>query len=103
MGAVILHELLSNHKDLIKYSLDEEGRTPLSYAALTGNLEVVEYLMQDKEFEDCAYEIDTEGSLAIHKAASGGNIEVINVLGKAKQLLNSSIILNMYHIVILES
>ena len=59
--------------------------------------------MQDKEFEDCAYEIDTEGSLAIHKAASGGNIEVINVLGKAKQLLNSSIILNMYHIVILES
>ncbi|CAO2824477.1 unnamed protein product [Amaranthus hypochondriacus] len=92
----ILKELLRNNRNLIE-SLDEEGWSPLSYAAFKGNLEVVQYL--HKEFPECAFKCDKdeEGSFPIHKAASGGNIKVIKELHHTKSLLNRTE-QNIFHV-----
>jgi len=78
---------LETHKILIE-SYDEEGRTPLSYAALKGYLEGVRYLL--KKFPSSAYRCDKdkEGSFPIHKAASGGHVKVIKELHSTKHLRN---------------
>ncbi|KNA14019.1 hypothetical protein SOVF_109640 [Spinacia oleracea] len=83
----ILKEILNHHRHLI-VSMDDEGRTPLSYAAYKGYIVGVQYLL--KEFPDCAFkrDKDEEGSFPIHKAASGGNIKVIKELHNTKRLLN---------------
>lgn len=83
----ILREILETHENLIE-SYDEEGRTPLSYAALKGYLEGARYLL--KKFPSSAYRCDKnkEGFFPIHMAASGGHIKMIKELHSTKHLRN---------------
>ncbi|GAB2279546.1 hypothetical protein Dimus_014189 [Dionaea muscipula] len=62
---------------------DEEGRTPLAYAAFIGHLDSVRYFLD--KFSDYVYEADCttyegdhlDGSFPIHRAAQGGHVLVM--------------------------
>jgi ankyrin repeat protein len=65
---------LSKHPNLIK-ERDNEGMSPLSYAASIGYLNGVRYLLT--KLTDYKYERDRNGFFPIHTASSKGHIEVI--------------------------
>lgn len=68
------------HGDLMK-SYDENGRRPLSYAAYTGFLEGVKYLLSNQSnFKNIAFGPDEDGAFPIHSACSGGNVQVVKKL-----------------------
>ncbi|GAB2217658.1 hypothetical protein Droror1_Dr00000861 [Drosera rotundifolia] len=54
---------------------DEEGRTPVAYAAFIGYLVAVRYFLD--KFPDYVYKVDKDGSFPIHKAAQGGRVLVM--------------------------
>lgn len=74
--ADILNDVLKRQPSLIK-SIDEQGRTPLSYAAQICNLAAVQHILLN--FPNSAYKRDnnTNGSFPIHAAAMGGHSEII--------------------------
>ncbi|XP_021744389.1 protein ACCELERATED CELL DEATH 6-like [Chenopodium quinoa] len=84
-GSDILKLILDNHNELIKL-VEDDGQSPLSYAAFKGHIEGVQYLLN--KFPKFAYECDKEASFPIHKAACSGNVEVIQKLHMTKNLLN---------------
>lgn len=59
-------------------TFDEEGRTPLSYAAYIGNLEGVQYLLE--KFRGEAFKKGKDGCFPIHWASRGGQIPVVEEL-----------------------
>ena len=67
---------MRKHPNLIKErDTDNEGMSPLSYAASIGYLDGVRYLLTKST--DCNYESDRNGFFPIHTASSKGHIEVI--------------------------
>ncbi|GMY16366.1 protein ACCELERATED CELL DEATH 6-like [Fagus crenata] len=70
----VLESVLSKHPNLIK-ERDNEGMSPLSYAASIGYLNGVRYLLT--KLTDYKYERDRNGFFPIHTASSKGHIEVI--------------------------
>lgn len=72
----ILKIMLDKYLDL-RYSTDEKLRRPLSYAAFTGFLEGVRYLLRDNNFQNLAFRPDEDGSFPIHRACSGGNSTLV--------------------------
>ena len=55
---------------------DNEGMTPLSYAASIGYLEGVHYFLE--KFTDYIYESDQNGFFPIHTASSRGHIKIVH-------------------------
>lgn len=82
-----LKAILDIHENIMT-SMDDEGQSPLCYAAFKCNLKAVEYMLV--KFPEYAYECDKAGCFPIHKAASGGNLEVIKVLHFTRKLLNKN-------------
>lgn len=88
----ILTKMMDNYiYDDIEYSLDEKGRTPLSYAAYIGFHDGVKYLLE--KYPEQAFKTDMDGSFPIHKACSGGYINVVEKFFScsrhSRRLLNS--------------
>lgn len=75
--ADILDTLISKYPDS-RDSIDEKGRTILSYAAQIGFLDGVTYLLENHP--ELAYLNDEDGSYPIHKACTSGNIQVFEKL-----------------------
>ncbi|GAB4837325.1 hypothetical protein Ancab_039575 [Ancistrocladus abbreviatus] len=71
---VILARMLENLRPLVN-SFDEEGRTPLSYAAYIGYLDGVDCILA--KFPNSAFSCDEDGSYPIHKASNKGNVEIV--------------------------
>uniref|UniRef100_A0A2N9HTH0 PGG domain-containing protein n=1 Tax=Fagus sylvatica TaxID=28930 RepID=A0A2N9HTH0_FAGSY len=72
----VLESVLRKHPNLIKErDRDNEGMSPLSYAASIGYLDGVRYLLTKST--DCNYESNRNGFFPIHTASSKGHIEVI--------------------------
>uniref|UniRef100_A0A7C9ENL1 PGG domain-containing protein n=1 Tax=Opuntia streptacantha TaxID=393608 RepID=A0A7C9ENL1_OPUST len=79
-----LSVMLKEYREVTK-SYDGKGRRPLSYAAYTGFLEGVKYLLSDElRLKNIAFGPDEDGAFPIHSACSGGNVQVV------KKLLNHS-------------
>ena len=57
---------------------DEEGYSPLHYAALSGQKETVEFLINNNASVN--YTSDNEGYIPLHGAAIGGHREIIDLL-----------------------
>ncbi|GAB4854135.1 hypothetical protein Ancab_022718 [Ancistrocladus abbreviatus] len=72
--AEILGAILDGNSALVD-SFDEEGRTPLSYAAYIGYLEGVQYFHET--FSDQTFKPDCNGYFPIHWACSGGHERVV--------------------------
>uniref|UniRef100_A0A5B6YN64 PGG domain-containing protein n=1 Tax=Davidia involucrata TaxID=16924 RepID=A0A5B6YN64_DAVIN len=70
----LLDKLLSYRPSLMD-SNDENGTTPLSYAASIGYLEGVCYILEG--FVECTYRSDGNGLYPIHMASSKGHINII--------------------------
>uniref|UniRef100_A0A803MEM1 PGG domain-containing protein n=2 Tax=Chenopodium quinoa TaxID=63459 RepID=A0A803MEM1_CHEQI len=81
----ILKLILDNHNELIKL-VEDDGQSPLSYAAFKGHIEGVQYLLN--KFPEYAYVCDKEASFPIHKAACSGNVKIIQKLHMTKNLLS---------------
>ncbi|XP_021718434.1 protein ACCELERATED CELL DEATH 6-like [Chenopodium quinoa] len=71
----ILEMMVKGYRELLYEKTDEMGRKPLSYAAYTGFLDGVQYIID--EFRNQAYKIDETGSFPIHWACSGGDIKIV--------------------------
>ncbi|CAO2815549.1 unnamed protein product [Amaranthus hypochondriacus] len=105
--------IMARNKDILKTliskfpkfkdSIDEKGRTILSYAAQIGYFDGVKYLIEN--YPDLAYQNDEDGSYPIHKACSSGNIEVVKELysrlpnNKDQNLLHIAAQSGQHHIV----
>uniref|UniRef100_A0A803L822 Uncharacterized protein n=2 Tax=Chenopodium quinoa TaxID=63459 RepID=A0A803L822_CHEQI len=70
----MLATILESQPDLIK-SFDEEGLTPLSYAASKGIVEIVLYFLEN--FPKTTYLRNKDKSYPIHKACLGGHVRVL--------------------------
>ncbi|XP_057535408.1 uncharacterized protein LOC130813588 [Amaranthus tricolor] len=86
-------------KKLIQ-SLDEQGRTCLSYAAYMGYHEQVQSLLT--AVPHCAYISNKDKSFPIHHAALGGHLSVIDLLSTSSFLLDSRS-QNILHLAIITS
>ncbi|KAK9664194.1 hypothetical protein RND81_14G025000 [Saponaria officinalis] len=73
----LIDEILKHEPAFIK-SLDEDGKTPLHYAASIGSTDMVKYILGKKA--EYALMRDQNGFLPIHTAAAHGNIKVIRQL-----------------------
>ena len=69
-----LQSILERQPDLLK-STDENGLTPLSYAASKGYLDMVVFLL--KTFPKSKKHRNKDNSYPIHKACLGGHINVL--------------------------
>ncbi|KAA8550160.1 hypothetical protein F0562_001824 [Nyssa sinensis] len=72
----VLDKLLRFRSSLID-SVDENGRTPLSYAASIGYLDGICCILDLKAFTECTYNRDRDGFYPIHMASRNGHINVI--------------------------
>ncbi|KAA8524416.1 hypothetical protein F0562_010860 [Nyssa sinensis] len=72
----LLDKLLRCRSSLID-SVDENGRTPLSYAASIGYLDGVCCILDLKAFTEYTYNRDRDGFYPIHMASRNGHINVI--------------------------
>lgn len=70
---------ISNVEELLS-EYDDEGRTPLHYAAKTGELQVVRYLLKLGLAPNAP---DAEGRTPLHFAAREGRLDVVDVLIRA--------------------
>lgn len=85
--AAIGHQNKETIKTILKYqpdliqSKDEEGRTPLSYAAYEGYLDTVNYLIKKfpKSISIRDSDRDHSNPRPIHKACLGGHVEVLEI------------------------
>ncbi|XP_021730060.1 alpha-latroinsectotoxin-Lt1a-like [Chenopodium quinoa] len=73
----MLQIILKYQRELIKCP-NEDGLTPLSFAAFSGNLEIVRYLL--KNFPNSISYLNNDKSNAFHKAGLGGYVEVLKEL-----------------------
>ncbi|GAB2261724.1 hypothetical protein Droror1_Dr00002721 [Drosera rotundifolia] len=73
----ILKAMLEKCSALVD-TFDDDGRTPLSYAAYIGNLEGVKYLLD--KFRGEAFKKGKDGCFPIHWACRGGQIPVVDEL-----------------------
>lgn len=67
--------MVSKYPDIIKRAEDQLGWTPLHYAALRGNLEATQLLMQRDS--SVSYILDKSGMSALHVAAYAGHTDVM--------------------------
>ncbi|KAK6919046.1 Ankyrin repeat [Dillenia turbinata] len=85
----VLKKILDRKPEIFK-TRDEEGNTPLHWAASKGYLEGVQILLGYSTLE--VYETEKNSSYPIHLAASEGHLEIIEMLLKkfpdSKELLN---------------
>ena len=58
--------------------VDQDGWTPLNYAALHKHLDIVQYLVKKQQIEP--FGRTDAGTTALHHACIGGNIDVIHFL-----------------------
>ncbi|KAL5972798.1 hypothetical protein ACLOJK_039604 [Asimina triloba] len=70
----LMKELPAKRPELIKQA-DDQGKTPLHYAASLGKIRIFEGLLQSDL--STAYDIDNEGRSPIHAAASSGHVSII--------------------------
>ncbi|KAL2905613.1 Protein ACCELERATED CELL DEATH 6, partial [Bienertia sinuspersici] len=73
----MLKTILKHQRDLIK-CIDEEGWTPLSYAAYNGFVDIVEYIIKKFPKSINKYK-NKDKSEPIHKACLGGHVEVLKI------------------------
>lgn len=59
------------------YLEDEQKRYPISYAAYTGFLDGVEFILPTPTFKNQAFKMDANGWYAIHWACSGGYLAIV--------------------------
>ena len=69
LGQLDIMELLTSHG--VPHRLANDGRTILMQAASFGDLQTIEYLLEDEEFNLDIYQEDSEGWNAIHYAIHG--------------------------------
>ena len=81
MIVVQLEELVNQRREII-YFKDEDGRTPLHYAALCDYLCGVRIIL--KEDASAVLECDVHGDLPIHLACKYGRIDVVKELLRIK-------------------
>ncbi|GAB2279540.1 hypothetical protein Dimus_014186 [Dionaea muscipula] len=88
-NADLLATMLNSQPALMD-TYDEEGRTPLAYAAFIGHLDSVRYLLD--KFPDYVYKVYTHDSFPIHEAARGGHVlvmeEFVSRFPSTRNLLN---------------
>ncbi|GAB4837329.1 hypothetical protein Ancab_039578 [Ancistrocladus abbreviatus] len=72
--SVILKIVLRKLRPMVN-SFDEEGQTPLSYAAYIGYLDGVIFILD--EYPTRAFHCDKDGSYPIHKASSRDHVEIV--------------------------
>ncbi|XP_010680898.2 protein ACCELERATED CELL DEATH 6 [Beta vulgaris subsp. vulgaris] len=72
----MLQTILKYQPELIK-SRDEEGLTPLSYAAFNGYVDTVYYFL--KKFEKSINYPNEDKSYPIHKACLGGQVDILKM------------------------
>ncbi|GAB4837276.1 hypothetical protein Ancab_039562 [Ancistrocladus abbreviatus] len=72
--SVILKEVLKRLSPLVN-SFDDEGQTPLSYAAYIGYLDGVVFILDN--YPESAFICDKDGSYPIHKAAGRDHVEIV--------------------------
>eukprot|EP01127_Copromyxa_protea_P001593 TRINITY_DN11550_c0_g1_i1.p1 TRINITY_DN11550_c0_g1~~TRINITY_DN11550_c0_g1_i1.p1 ORF type:complete len:389 (-),score=101.27 TRINITY_DN11550_c0_g1_i1:192-1337(-) len=75
--------LLSHYPDLLHHP-DSEGATPLHYASLNGNLELVKFLLEKKS----KMLLDFNGETPLHLACLNGHALVVSALLKAGAEVN---------------
>lgn len=73
----MLETLLNHQLNLIECT-DEEGLTPLSFAAYNGICEMVSFII--RKYPKSINKRNKDGSYPIHKACLGGHVEIINML-----------------------
>ena len=73
----VAQEMLREEVYINTWNKEEEGRTPLQYAAREGHVDIVKMLIENDakvnatDFNDCT---------ALHHAARGGHVDVVKVL-----------------------
>ncbi|GAB4837337.1 hypothetical protein Ancab_039581 [Ancistrocladus abbreviatus] len=72
--SVILKTVLKKLRLLVN-SFDEEGQTPLSYAAYIGYLDAVVFILD--MFPDSAFTSNKDDSYPIHKASGRGHVKIV--------------------------
>jgi ankyrin repeat protein len=92
----VITAVLSNDVERVRQSViqkkdnpnytDDQGRTALMHAAILGNTEIVEVLL-DNGAKIAA--VDPTGSTALHWAAARGNADVVRQLVAARAVVNA--------------
>ncbi|KAH6909226.1 prosome, macropain 26S subunit, non-ATPase, 10, isoform CRA_c [Coprinopsis sp. MPI-PUGE-AT-0042] len=81
----VLKALLADNSGLLN-TVDADERTPLHWAAWSGSVDIVRFLVDQKAEID---KTDNSGWTALHIAASAGNLEVVQELIGAGADVNS--------------
>ena len=75
LGQLVIMELLTSHG--VPHRLANDGRTILMQAASFGDLQTIEYLLEDEEFNLDIYQEDCEAWNAIHYAIHGRTVHLL--------------------------
>ncbi|RDY03711.1 Protein ACCELERATED CELL DEATH 6, partial [Mucuna pruriens] len=77
---VLINEILAQRPELV-YLRDEEGGTPLHYAAYIGYVEGFQILLKNSldKSDETALEVNKKGHLPIHLACKRGHVEVVKI------------------------
>ena len=77
-----IKNLIDANPDLLNKAQPFTGETAFHYAALKGNKEVVEYLIEEKKVD--ITQTNTKSQTALHYAAANGHLEVVKYLIEEK-------------------
>ena len=86
-----LKDLIAMHGLQVCQSLGPQGGTMLHMAALSGCLEIADYLVKECGLGSCINTEDQEGRTPLHNAAHQGHLSVLHFLASQKGCMKDSI------------